>query len=31
MMTTDSHGEAQSFEQLLIDKATFPSDKDKKN
>ncbi len=29
MMTTDSHGEAQSFEQLLIDKATFPSDKDK--
>lgn len=30
MMTTDSHGEAQSFEQLLIDKATFPSDKDKK-
>lgn len=29
MMTTDSHGEAQSFEQLLIDKATFPSDEDK--
>lgn len=29
MMTTDSHGEAQSFEQLLIDKATFPSDKEK--
>lgn len=30
MMTTDSHGEVQSFEQLLIDKATFPSDKEKK-
>ena len=30
MMTTDSHGEAQSFEQLLLDKATFPSDKEKK-
>lgn len=30
MMTTDCHGEAQSFEQLLIDKATFPSDKEKK-
>lgn len=29
MLTTDSHGEAQSFEQLLIDKATFPSDEDK--
>ena len=30
MMTTDSHGEAQSFEQLLIDKTTFPTDKEKK-